>query len=339
MHVLFPLATRVHVALEQERNSSALGSIEATLVHLRRSRPRIGELKLGVEVVQLTTDIVLKGSLDDLSNHHMALQYLAEHAPNVPVPRTLGLVKVGRMYYLFMTSIPGQTLESAWTTLDTVEKFSIQMKLEEVCRSYRMLKAVEETVIGPLTSEKCEDMRVYGSQVYEFKAEEPIHAASEFEDFLFSYRPWIGDPYIEFCKKFSAGSLDTTIVFTHCDMHFKNIMVDRDEHGELFVTGIIDWEDAGFYPDYWEAVILTRCFLANNPSDWFLYIPPSISPYTYAERSLVDMIWDRLLEKLAPMDANLKKHTGRGQVGIRPSTASSVKAPKPQAIPRPELKQ
>jgi hypothetical protein len=75
----------------------------------------------------------------------MALQYLADHSPNVPVPQALGLVKVGHTYYLFMISIPGQTLASAWTTLDTVEKISIQMKLEEACRSYRMLKAGEDS--------------------------------------------------------------------------------------------------------------------------------------------------------------------------------------------------
>ena len=37
------------------------------------------------------------------------------------------------------------------------------------------------------------------------------------------------------------------IVFTHADLHFSNIMVS-DGH----ISGIIDWETAGWYPDYWE---------------------------------------------------------------------------------------
>ncbi|GMF71415.1 hypothetical protein AFCA_001089 [Aspergillus flavus] len=36
-------------------------------------------------------------------------------------------------------------------------------------------------------------------------------------------------------------------VFTHADLHPSNILIDR---GRL--SGIVDWECAGFYPEYWE---------------------------------------------------------------------------------------
>ena len=46
------------------------------------------------------------------------------------------------------------------------------------------------------------------------------------------------------------------IKFTHGDLHFSNIMIN-DGH----ISGIIDWEFAGWYPIYWEyicAVYMTK---------------------------------------------------------------------------------
>ncbi|KAI0474428.1 kinase-like protein [Xylaria cf. heliscus] len=37
-------------------------------------------------------------------------------------------------------------------------------------------------------------------------------------------------------------------VFTHTDIAPRNILVDKDGK----ITGLIDWETAGWYPDYWE---------------------------------------------------------------------------------------
>ncbi|KAB8203290.1 hypothetical protein BDV34DRAFT_227549 [Aspergillus parasiticus] len=43
-------------------------------------------------------------------------------------------------------------------------------------------------------------------------------------------------------------------VFTHADLHPSNILIDR---GRL--SGIVDWECAGFYPKYWEFTKLMYC--------------------------------------------------------------------------------
>lgn len=51
-------------------------------------------------------------------------------------------------------------------------------------------------------------------------------------------------------------------VFTHGDIHPGNIMVDKakDDGGSsgVHVTGLLDFESASFFPDYWEyAQIMT----------------------------------------------------------------------------------
>ena len=51
------------------------------------------------------------------------------------------------------------------------------------------------------------------------------------------------------------------IKFTHNDLHFTNILI-KDGH----ISGIIDWPDAGWYPDYWEYTAAMRS--GDHPEDW-----------------------------------------------------------------------
>ena len=51
------------------------------------------------------------------------------------------------------------------------------------------------------------------------------------------------------------------IVFTHGDLDLHNIIV-KDGH----ISGIIDWECAGWMPEYWEFAVILRCF--DSKSEW-----------------------------------------------------------------------
>ena len=46
------------------------------------------------------------------------------------------------------------------------------------------------------------------------------------------------------------------ILFTHADLNPRNILVDKvtraDGSTGWAVTGIVDWENSGYYPEYWE---------------------------------------------------------------------------------------
>ncbi|KAH9922961.1 uncharacterized protein B0H18DRAFT_1182825 [Fomitopsis serialis] len=48
-------------------------------------------------------------------------------------------------------------------------------------------------------------------------------------------------------------SMSHAVVFTHGDLMPHNIMV-KDGH----ITGIIDWEAAGWYPEYWEFTTMLK---------------------------------------------------------------------------------
>ncbi|KMU85035.1 hypothetical protein CIHG_02818 [Coccidioides immitis H538.4] len=52
------------------------------------------------------------------------------------------------------------------------------------------------------------------------------------------------------------------IVFTHGDFKAHNILVDDDGH----LSGFLDWESAGWYPEYWE---FTTAMRFGKDSWWF----------------------------------------------------------------------
>lgn len=102
--------------------------------------------------------------------------------------------------------------------------------------------------------------------------------------------------YIEFLRSFLAeeNAALRGSVFTHGDFKKTNIMVAQDQEGDhaWMVTGIIDWEDSGFYPDYYESTTLTGNLSLVAHDDWYIYLPECISPLKYPVRWLVDRLWD-----------------------------------------------
>ncbi len=59
------------------------------------------------------------------------------------------------------------------------------------------------------------------------------------------------------------------ICFTHNDLHVSNVMVNNGH-----ISALIDWADAGWYPDYWEYQAAERTF--NPREDWNLILDKAI---------------------------------------------------------------
>lgn len=74
---------------------------------------------------------------------------------------------------------------------------------------------------------------------------------------------------------------DHRIVFTHGDLHPRNIMVSWEGNQRsvaaaenLRVTAILDWEFAGWYPEYWEFVKALNTIRTRGPlRDWIDFLP------------------------------------------------------------------
>jgi len=73
-------------------------------------------------------------------------------------------------------------------------------------------------------------------------------------------------------------------------------MVGKENDGTWTVSGIIDWEASGFYPEYWESVKMTNNLTPRDNDDWYWYLPKSCSPRQYATQWLVDRLWDQSMD-------------------------------------------
>lgn len=89
--------------------------------------------------------------------------------------------------------------------------------------------------------------------------------------------------YVKFLHSFLTDPVQGS-VFTHGDVRTDNIIVDRDQNNACVVTGIIDWEDSGFYPKYYECTQLTRTMSLTEEDDRYSYLPRSISPLQFRSR-------------------------------------------------------
>lgn len=56
------------------------------------------------------------------------------------------------------------------------------------------------------------------------------------------------------CARRLEQKKDCRAVFTHCDFKAHNILVGDDGH----LSGFLDWESAGWYPEYWEFTTAMR---------------------------------------------------------------------------------
>jgi thiamine kinase-like enzyme len=70
------------------------------------------------------------------------------------------------------------------------------------------------------------------------------------------------------------------ILLTHGDISPRNIMV-RNGH----IAAIIDWQYAGWYPEYWEFTKASRT--ANWRTDWPTYFLQTMKPYFSEEAAFM----------------------------------------------------
>lgn len=202
------------------------------------------------------------------------------------------MVDFGFYTVIFMDYIPGTTLAQAWTTLSHNDKSSIQQQLEDVFGRLRSIQPDGAHInrVGGVGGEGAKAFRV--SEVDTFKG---IQTSQQFSDLQFSPRHYGSKSYAKFLQAFTQVENPSILelVFTHGDVRTTNIMVERNsDSGYYSVTGIIDWEDSGFYPAYYESTALTTCLSARKEDDWYLYLQKSISPSQYPVRWFVDRLWD-----------------------------------------------
>ncbi|KAJ6034784.1 hypothetical protein N7460_008959 [Penicillium canescens] len=285
--IVFPLSNDVTTMLTPFSNFSDgyMGTEHSFLSAIRRmlwDSKKLWENPIRGIVVQCNDDIIAKViTTNGDYTEYTALQYLAEQVPEIPAPRPHGLIKFGSFCMLFMSYIPSMTLSEAWPCLSHEQKISVQYQLDDIFSRLRNVRRGDGHYLGGLGGEG-----VKGQQPNTI-----ISTAAGFEDFRYSAPHHGSTTYATFLRSFLTDSIQGS-VFTHGDVRKDNILVKLNQDNVWIVTGIIDWEDSGFYPECHECTQLTRTLSVTEEDDWYLYLPASISPLQFPIRWLVDRLWD-----------------------------------------------
>ncbi|KAF1993678.1 kinase-like protein [Amniculicola lignicola CBS 123094] len=216
-------------------------------------------------VVCIFPDTVVKiNKSQDPTEVHM-LHYIHEHSRQIPVPRPLGMVTIGKWSYTFTSFIPGIPLDRIWGNLSLDKKHHVREQLNRYFTELRRLPVPsKEGYLGGGMSPICK-----GGHRFRKVSSMPIANNAQFNNFL------LDDSWLERARlDYLRGSLPSNyqIVMTHGDLCPLNILVESED--TLNITGIVDWETGGAYPEYWEYINAFRSSFIGK-DDWCLYLPES----------------------------------------------------------------
>lgn len=218
------------------------------------------------------------------------LQFLDEHAPEIPTAKPLGVIRIGKLSLIFSSYVTGQQLTKVWPQLQAQQKVSFMSQLGKIICDLRSVACPPNQPLGGVAGEGCKDARRHIRQ-----NKTPIFTVAEHYSFLFSYAHFGSEIYLNLLRSL-AGDDPEQVCLSHGDIRPDNIIVQQSEDGSYTISGLIDWEFGGFYPSHYECTKATNCLGTDETSDWYSYLPSCIAPSQQAQRWLLDYVLERLLE-------------------------------------------
>ena len=189
----------------------------------------------------------LQRETDSYRNESNALE-LVRGSTSIPVPETIDTVSKPEKAddpfsfpknYLLITRISGLPLWRCQNVLSDRDFERIASQLKDYLSQLRSVvkHTGPDTAVCNTLGEACRDPRIHGG--------EPIGPFADEASFSQLLR-YSDEPSRRGHK----------MVFTHADLNPRNILVDwftRSNGSQGWeVTGIIDWESSGYYPEYWD---------------------------------------------------------------------------------------
>ncbi|KAL1847948.1 hypothetical protein Plec18170_008362 [Paecilomyces lecythidis] len=217
--------------------------------------------RMGRLVLEYDFSLVTKSGHAVLPAEAEAMKLVSRHT-SVPVPEVLFATFRPGYGKITMSLIPGSCLEDTWDTLDESAKESICLQTWEFIARLR-------TIPRPDNLEGLYQCLADGSPSRDAMLADlenpprPLMNDSELRARIYErYLHCGGRRYEHELPDMLPRSEHS--VFTHADIAPRNIMVDEQNK----VTGILDWEWAGWYPDYWEYAQIMRPAFYGDWSRW-----------------------------------------------------------------------
>ena len=221
-------------------------------------------------------DVVIKFGLDVDVHEARTLRFIAD-STSIPVPR----VHDARIYdngttVIEMGYIEGTVIAEAWMELSQEQKKEVANQLRCLLLSLGEHKGsyIGGVEGGPAVD--CRRLRVQGG---------PFGSEREFNAFLCSDIVSVAPSIFRTMIEQSMGT-EHEIVLTHGDLNPRNILVKDGK-----IVALLDWETAGWYPEYWEFVKFFNTL--NTDLDWYTYAD-QIFPQIFAREFINDSFLGRI---------------------------------------------
>ncbi|KAI9819326.1 MAG: hypothetical protein M1832_004031 [Thelocarpon impressellum] len=196
-----------------------------------------------------------------------ALKFVRQHT-SIPVPEVYDTQCGEHGGKLVMQALPGKTLEEAWPIMSEASRTKTKAQLTAYFAQLRSLQQPSPGWIG-----SCNRGPAYDHRVNNGWPCGPFDSVAAFHDFL--VRPVANCPKPELVETFRRAltqSDDCKIVFTHADFCSEHVLLDP-RTGD--VTGIVDWEMAGWWPDYWE---YNKARYGKGDNPWWVGLLHEVMP-------------------------------------------------------------
>ncbi|KAL4989673.1 kinase-like protein [Aspergillus falconensis] len=208
------------------------------------------------------------------------MRFLATNS-KVPVPKVHEAFRDPdtNKTYIIMEYLPGDTLQKLLPSLNQVEKAAISSLVKDAITELRSIPAPD--YFGMLNHQPYLD-GVFWTEGLDSKISGPFASQGDMNLALVEK---LGQTESKEYVRLLRNMIDRTLnghrnVFTHGDLQPKNIMVeklgDRDGYPQFRIT-LLDWESAGWYPEYWDFCNAT--IACRFKPDWLELVPDILDQY------------------------------------------------------------
>jgi serine/threonine protein kinase len=184
------------------------------------------------------------------------MEFIAANT-TIPVPRVLDTFTYNGTPYIIMEYVEAFVLEDVWPKMTTEEKLSCMDQLKGYLQQLRELICPEPGKVQAVDGSGCWDDRLNVGEFGPYDSHEEFNAAV-FHQFVREH-PESYPEAEEPLKKIQGKAWRT--VFTHGDLGPHNILWKNGK-----IVSIIDWEHAGWFPEYWE---YTRTYFGCRLNSWW----------------------------------------------------------------------
>lgn len=238
-------------------------------------------------VARCNGQIVVKAISTSDPTEYEALKFLETVSPTFLAPAPHGVIAIGKVWYMFMSCVPGVSLESIWHNLSVSQKKSVSNDLDKVLVELHRIPFQHGDALGGLAAQGCKDTRRHTR-----KAPGPIYSCEGVWEFMYGSARNKETAYGEFLRRQTFPPREQKIAFIHGDFRPANIMVQHHQDAHVKITGLIDWEMSGFYPKDLECVKALNNLSPIGKDDWYLFLPQCLSPRDHLESWHADVMWD-----------------------------------------------